>query len=88
MIAVSDGNEPPAEGLTQFQQQITQKQIAVLVYNIQTVSPITTGMQQLADSKGIPIVGISETIVPVGASFQDWQIAQLMALQNALKLNH
>lgn len=71
-----------------FQLQITQKQIAVLVYNVQTITTITTNMQQLAAGNRIPTVGISETIIPANASFQGWQVTQLMALQNALKSSH
>lgn len=84
MSAVSEGNDPPASSVITFQQQLRQKQISVLVYNVQTVTNITTMMKQLASQQNIPIVGISETIQPASASFQDWQTAQLQALQNAL----
>lgn len=85
MNAVSQGNDPPAATVAQFQQQVTQKQIAMLVYNMQTVTAITTNMRRLATDNGIPAVGVSETVVPADASFQDWQVTQLLALQNALK---
>jgi hypothetical protein len=29
-------------------------------------------------------VGVSETLQPESATFQDWQLSQLLALQNAL----
>ena len=84
MSAVSEGNDPPASSVVTFQQQLRQKQISVLVYNVQTVTNITTMMKQLASQQHIPTVGISETIQPASASFQDWQTTQLQALQNAL----
>lgn len=84
MGAISEGNDPPASSVVTFEQQVQQKQVTVLVYNIQTVTNITNTIKQLAAQQHIPMVGISETIQPANASFQDWQTAQLLALQNAL----
>lgn len=84
MQAVAEGNDPPASSVATFQQQINQKQITVLVYNVQTATAVTTNLRQLASQQNIPIVGVSETIQPPDASFQDWQYAQLLELQNAL----
>ena len=33
---------------------------------------------------GIPVTTITETLIPAGASFQDWQVTQLAALKQAL----
>jgi zinc/manganese transport system substrate-binding protein len=84
MNAVSEGNDPPAAAVIDFQNQITGKQTKVLVYNVQTATAVTTNVQHLAAQAGIPIVGVSETLQPESATFQDWQLAQLLALQNAL----
>jgi zinc/manganese transport system substrate-binding protein len=67
-----------------FEQQIQQKQITVLVYNVQTSTDVTNTIRQLADQQNIPIVGVSETLQPIDATFQDWQLAELITLQNAL----
>lgn len=85
MNAISEGNEPPASSVALFHQEITNKQIAMLVYNMQTVNTITTGIKQLAAKNNIPTVGITETVMPPDAPFQDWQVTQLLAIQNALK---
>jgi zinc/manganese transport system substrate-binding protein len=88
MQAVAEGSsDPPAQSVAEFEQQIQQKQITVLVYNVQTNSDVTSHMRQLADQQNIPIVGVSETLQPVDATFQEWQLAQLLALQNALNAN-
>ncbi len=84
MQAVSEGNEPPAGSVAQFQKQILQRQIKALVYNMQAPGAVTTTLTSLAAQQHIPVVGISETIQPSGATFQVWQIAQLLALQRAL----
>jgi zinc/manganese transport system substrate-binding protein len=56
----------------------------VLVYNTQTSTPITENLKQMATRNAIPVVGISETVEPPTASFQDWQVKQLNSLQAAL----
>jgi zinc/manganese transport system substrate-binding protein len=84
MQAISEGTDPPAQTVAQFQDQISHRQIKVLIYNTQTSTPITDNLKQLATQNGIPVVGISETVQPATASFQDWQIGQLNSLQAAL----
>jgi zinc/manganese transport system substrate-binding protein len=84
MQAISEGNDPPAQSVAQFHDQISHRQVKVLVYNTQTSTPITENLKQLATTNGIAVVGISETVEPAAASFQDWQLNQLKALQAAL----
>jgi zinc/manganese transport system substrate-binding protein len=84
MQAVSEGNDPPAQSIVQFQLLIQNRTVAMLVYNNQTVTPLTQSIETLASDKGIPIVGITETIPSHGLTFQDWMNSQLIALQNAL----
>src|SRR6202171_1424973 len=84
MQAISEGTDPPAQTVAQFQDQISQHQIKLLVYNTQTSSTITDNLRQIAPRNGIPVVGISETIQPTTATFQEWQTRQLISLQAAL----
>ncbi len=84
MDAIDEGNDPPASSVVQFEQLINNKQIQVLLYNEQTVTPITLTMKKLAGDANIPVVGITETIQPPDASFQDWMNSKLIALENAL----
>ena len=84
MQAISEGNDPPAQTVAEFQDQVSHHQIKVLVYNTQTSTPITENLKQMAARNNIPIVGISETVEPSTASFQDWQIKQLADLEAAL----
>ena len=86
MDAVAEGNDPPAAAVVEFQNQVTKHQIKVLVYNNQTVTAVTTHIKQLAESNKIPLVGVSETLQPLTATFQDWQLAQLKQLETALSL--
>ena len=84
MQAVSEGNEPPASTVVEFQNQIAAKEIKLLVYNVQTETAVTTNVKHLAQAGSIPVVGISETLQPETVSFQSWQLAQLTSLENAL----
>jgi zinc/manganese transport system substrate-binding protein len=85
MNAISQGTDPPAQSVVQFQQQITGKQLAVLVFNRQTTTAIVTNLRQTAADNGIATVGVTETVVPAGSTFQAWQVSQLQAILDALK---
>ena len=84
MQAISEGSDPPAQTVAEFQNQVSHHLIKVLVYNSQTSTPITENLKQLAAKNDIPVVGMSETVEPTTASFQDWQTKQLNALHAAL----
>lgn len=88
MNAVSQGGAPPTAAVAEFQQQIEKKQIAILIYNVQTITVLTSNLRQIASNNGIPTVGISETIVPADLPFQTWQVNQLQAIRSALQASH
>jgi zinc/manganese transport system substrate-binding protein len=82
-VQVEQGNDPPAAAVRDFRDMLLQRRAAVLIYNTQTVSPITQSMRDLAKQQGIPVIGVSETL-PLGLHFQDWQLRQLQAVAAAL----
>ncbi|MBV8195006.1 MAG: zinc ABC transporter substrate-binding protein [Candidatus Dormibacteraeota bacterium] len=84
MKAVAEGNDPPAETVATFQQQLQTRQVTVLVYNEQTATDVTNTLKQLASQQNIPIVGVTETIQPPDSTFQLWMTGELNDLQNAL----
>ncbi|HLW60997.1 MAG TPA: zinc ABC transporter substrate-binding protein [bacterium] len=81
--AVEEGEDPPAAAMAQMEDQLKKHQVKVLLYNTQTVSPITNRVQELARRVGVPIVGISET-EPPRESYQQWMLSQLGAVRAAL----
>ncbi len=87
MNAIDEGNDPSAQSVIQFEDLLKNNQVKVLVYNEQTVTPITLTMKKLAGDANIPVVGITETIQPPDASFQDWMNSELINLENALNAN-
>jgi zinc/manganese transport system substrate-binding protein len=84
MDAIAEGNDPPAAAVAEFHDQIAGNQIKVLIYNVQTATAVTTNLKALAAAHHIPAVGVSETLQPQDATFQDWQLAQLKSLESAL----
>ena len=68
--AIAEGNDPPADTVVGAETQIKEKKIRILIYNEQTVSPITTKAQNDAKAAGIPVVGVTETM-PQGETYQE-----------------
>ncbi len=81
--AIAEGNDPPANTVITTTDQINNHQIKVLIYNEQTVTPITTNLENLALAKHIPIMPVTETMPP-GKTYQTWMMDQLTLLQTAL----
>ena len=81
--AIAEGNDPPANTVVTANDQVTNRQIKVLIYNVQTVTPITTNLQNEAKQNNIPIVPVSETM-PTGKTYQSWMLDQLNNLEQAL----
>jgi len=81
--AIAEGNDPPADTVITTNDQITKKQVKILIYNVQTVTPITTNLQNEAKSLSIPVVPVSETMPP-NKTYQSWMMDQLNNLEQAL----
>jgi zinc/manganese transport system substrate-binding protein len=82
--AVSEGNEPTARDKATAENQIATGRIRVFVSNAQNTTPDIEGLVAKARKAGIPVATITETLVPAGATFQDWQADQLDRLAEAL----
>jgi zinc/manganese transport system substrate-binding protein len=85
--AIAEGNDPSAQDVNTTDQQITGKKIKVLIYNSQTVTPITTNLEDAAQVNDIPVVPVTETMPP-GDTYQAWMMAELNALETALAQGH
>jgi zinc/manganese transport system substrate-binding protein len=82
--AISEGGDPTVADKTAIDAQIKGKQIKVYVYNSQNTTPDVQAQVDAAKAAGIEVTTVTETPTPPDASFQDWQVAQLTALQAAL----
>jgi zinc/manganese transport system substrate-binding protein len=81
--AIAEGNDPSAQSVDTTDSQVADKQIKVLIYNSQTVTPITTNLQNAAIANTIPVVPVTETMPP-SDTYQSWMMSELDALQAAL----
>ena len=82
--AISEGTDPSAADKSTIDHQIAEKRIAVYVYNSQNSTPDVSAQVAACKRAGIPVVAVTETLSPAGASFQQWQTTQLAALITAL----
>lgn len=83
--AVSEGADPSAADKSAIDRQIAGREITVYVFNRQNSTPDVAAQVKAARARGIPVVPITEMLSPSTASFQDWQVVQLQALQAALR---
>lgn len=84
LSAISEGSDPTAKDKSTIDRQIAAKQIKVYLYNSQNATPDVQAQVNAAKARGIPVATVTETLTPAGASFQDWQVAQLKGIQQAL----
>jgi zinc/manganese transport system substrate-binding protein len=82
--AISEGIDPSAADKATIDRQIAEREIKVYLYNRQNGTPDVAAQVKAARAAGIPVVAFTETLTPTGASFQQWQVAQLQSLQAAL----
>jgi zinc/manganese transport system substrate-binding protein len=80
---LEEGTEPSASAVATMSELVSGHRIRALLYNSQAVSPITTRLRVAAQTAGIPVVPVTETL-PSGVNFQRWQLDQARALATAL----
>jgi zinc/manganese transport system substrate-binding protein len=83
--AIEDGEDPGPADTVAMEQLLNKHQIEVLLYNVQTVTPVTTQIRALAEKNGIAVVGVSETMPAADRTYQQWQLSQLTTLFDALQ---
>jgi zinc/manganese transport system substrate-binding protein len=66
------------------QRQLARREAVVWVLNSQNLTPEVKRATETARAAGVQVVPVTETLSPASASFQQWQVAQLEALQRAL----
>jgi len=82
--AISEGADPTAADKATVENQVANRLIKVLVFNSQNSTPEVQSLVGKATARGIPVVQITETMVPASATFQSWQTVQLESLLHAL----
>ena len=82
--AIAEGSEVSAEDKQTVDSQAQNRAIKVWVFNTQNVTPDVQRVSELARAQQIPITTVTETLSPAGDSFEQWQVAQLERLAQAL----
>ena len=81
--AIEDGSEPSPAAVAGMTALIDSGRVRVLLYNSQTVSPITERIRADAIKHGIPVIGVTETLPP-HLDYQQWQLRQARSLASVL----
>ena len=82
--AIAEGSDVTAADKETVDAQAQNRQIKVWIYNSQNATPDVQQVNQIARAAHIPITTITETLSPASATFEQWQVAELRALQQAL----
>ena len=83
--AISEGTDPSAADKSTIDRQIQARDIAIYVYNSQNATPDVQRQVAACRAAGIPVAAITETLVPAGASFEQWQVRELQGIRSALE---
>ncbi|WP_424184006.1 metal ABC transporter solute-binding protein, Zn/Mn family [Actinokineospora sp. G85] len=82
--AIEDETDPPAAAVAETDALVTGKQVAVVVYNDQTETPLTKQLKDKAIAAGVPIVGVTETLPEGATGYLDWMTKQVDSLAGAV----
>ena len=82
-ISTMNDTEPSISDVAQFEKDLENRVIKVLVYNGQATSPLADRMLALAKKQSIPVVAVSET-EPAGKNYQQWMLEQVNAISVAI----
>jgi zinc/manganese transport system substrate-binding protein len=85
--AITNESDPAPGDIAAFNKGLTSKQMNVLVFNTQTSGSIPAQLVATANSSGVPVVNVTETMPADATSFEQWQISQLQQLSKALGLS-
>jgi zinc/manganese transport system substrate-binding protein len=82
--AIEEETDPPAAAVAETTDLVRNKTVAALVNNEQTETPVTNQLDDAAQSAGIPIVQVTETLPEGVTGYVDWMTKQVDALSGAL----
>lgn len=82
--AIENGTDPSPAAIAATRQLLVDKQVRVLIYNPQTQDRISREMRTAAESSGVPVVEVFETL-PEGVDYIQWQARTAETLAAALE---
>jgi zinc/manganese transport system substrate-binding protein len=82
--AIEEETDPPLSAVAETTQLLTRRQVAVLVNNAQTETPVTDSLKEAATSAGIPTVDVTETLPEGVTDYVEWMTSAVDALAGAV----
>jgi zinc/manganese transport system substrate-binding protein len=82
--AIEEDTDPPAAVLQETLALFTADPVEALILNAQTETPTTDQVRQAAQTGGVPIVEVTETLPAGAADYLDWMGGEIDALAGAL----
>ncbi|MFC7612575.1 metal ABC transporter solute-binding protein, Zn/Mn family [Actinokineospora soli] len=82
--AVEEESEPSAAARAAAEKLITDKQVAAVVFNDQTATPVTEAVKATAERSGVPVVAMTETLPDGATGYLEWMTTQVDSLAAAL----
>jgi zinc/manganese transport system substrate-binding protein len=81
---IMNGVDPAPEDITLEEGFLSAHKAKVFCYNEQVVDSLTSSFRATAQSAGVPIVGVYETMPTPGYDYQTWMTAEVAAIQAAV----
>ncbi|MGA2835692.1 MAG: zinc ABC transporter substrate-binding protein [Acidimicrobiales bacterium] len=82
---IMNGVDPSPEDISLEDGFFTKHEARVFCYNQQVVDSLTTSIRGTAQTAGVPVVGVYETMPTPGYDYQSWMMAELNAIQAAVE---
>jgi zinc/manganese transport system substrate-binding protein len=82
-LSIMNDTEPAARDVAAFERDLKEHKVRVLFYNKQASSKIVQHLVALARANHVPVVGVTETVLP-GMTFQQWVQSELADTEKAL----
>jgi zinc/manganese transport system substrate-binding protein len=81
--AIMNGTDPSPQDVSTQNALFSGHKVKVFVYNQQVTDSLTQSFLSLARKKGLPVVGVYETM-PTGYHYQSWMVAEVEAMRKAV----
>ena len=81
---IMNGTDPAPQDVTLQQSLLAGHRVKAFVHNQQVTSSLTESFVADAKQRGIPVVGVYETMPTPGYDYQSWMLAEVRALEEAV----
>ena len=82
--AIEEETDPSAASVAETDALVTGKQVAAVVYNAQTETPVTKQLKEKAATAAVPVVAVTETLPDGVTGYLDWMTKQVDSLAGAV----